>query len=398
MLYCIHSMANSAFIWHSIIVGGGASGLFCASSYQAPKLLLEHNTRTGVKLCVSGGGKCNFSNKHLSSRDYLSGAKHFCHSALAAWRPEHFIHLLEEEHIAFDELENGQLFAQDARKIAAALHRRALQHNTDIRCRCEVVKAKQENGLFRLETSAGTFYTSHLIIATGGLSYPQLGATGFAFRTAQELGLRCTELRPALVGLRVPLEMRPLCRQLVGSSTAVQITVGKHTETGPLLFTHEGISGPAVLQISLYWQEGQSVQVNFLPEINAVDFLRQHKNSTAYFSKLFAPWLHTKIAKTLLADKDVRAADAKKEILLEATQRLQAFSFVPAATSGYTRSEVTAGGVDCSQFRPGTLECKTIPGLFYIGEALDVTGRLGGYNLHWAWASAAAAARALATR
>ncbi len=392
-------MANSArFIWHSIIVGGGASGLFCASSYGAPKLLLEHNEHPGAKLAVTGGGKCNFSNLYVSKRDYFSQSKHFSHAALAAFRPQDFIHLLEEEKIPFDTLSNGQLFARNARAITQMLISRAKHNHTDIRCKTEVLKIHRERDFFRLETSRGIFYTANLVLATGGLSYPALGATGFAFRTAQELGLPVVPLRPALAGLRVPAPLKPLCRQLAGNSLTAAITLGKHTELGSLLFTHEGISGPVVLQTSLYWQEGQAIRVNFLPDIQVADFLQEHKKEKSCFSKILSSRINAKIVKTLLADKDVPAAEAKKDVLLAAAQMLNAFSFIPSGTSGYTRAEVTAGGIDTTVFYPATMECKRLPGLFCIGEALDVTGRLGGYNLHWAWASAAAAARTLAQR
>ena len=400
LLYCIYnSMANSArFIWHSIIVGGGASGLFCASKYAAPKLLLEHNARPGAKLAVTGGGKCNFSNLNVTERDYVCQSKHFCHAALAAFRPRDFICILEEEKIPFDTLQNGQLFAQNAREITQLLVRCARTQNTDIRCKTEVLKIQKENGLFRVTTSEGTFYTANLVLATGGLSYPDLGATGFAFRTAQELGLNLVPLRPALAGLRAPDPLKTWCRQLAGNSIEAEITVGKRIEKGSLLFTHEGFSGPAVLQASLYWQEAMPLRINFLPGTDVLAWLQKNKNNTACFSKILAEFLPAKIAKTLLQENDVRAADAKKETLLAAARRLNALSFQPTGTSGYTRAEVTAGGVDTVQFSPASMECKSIAGLFYIGEALDVTGRLGGYNLHWAWASAAAAARALARR
>ncbi len=391
------NMAKSAdFVWHSIIIGGGAAGLFCAASYRTPKLLLEHNPRTGLKVSVSGGGKCNFSNTSVSERNYIGRHKHFAQPALAAWKPQDFIRLLEEEHIPFEEKENGQLFARSAPEIAALLERRARQNNTDIRCNSEVLQVSTENHLFHIQTSQGILRAAHIVIATGGLSYPELGASGFAFRTARELGLQCTTLRPALVGLRAAANWRGIFRQLAGISLEAEIRIGKHKERGPILFTHEGISGPAILQSSLYWREGESIQINFLPVLDVRKFLQENKNQPVCFSKLLSAHINVKAVKALLAEYDVRACDAKRNTLQEAAQRLNYFSFTPISTAGYTRAEVTAGGVDTAQFCPHTLECKTLPGLFYIGEALDVTGRLGGYNLHWAWASAAAAARALA--
>lgn len=385
-------------IWHSIIVGGGASGLMCAGSYAAPKLLIEHNVRLGAKLAVTGGGKCNFTNLSVRAADYESARKHFCKNALAAFKPQDFIRLLDAEKIPYHEKEAGQLFAQDAREIVRLLQRRARQNNTTFSCSTQALKISREKDLFCVETSKGKFYAGNVVVASGGLSYPALGATGFAFQTAKSLGLQTAALRPALVSLSAPAPWRRICRELAGNSCPAQITAGKHVEEGQLLFTHDGVSGPVVLQTSLYWREGETVRVNFLPGTDAENFLRARKNETVRFSKLLRGLLPEKIAKTLLQELDARAADAPKETLLAAAARLNRFEFVPSGTGGYTRAEVTAGGVDAGEINPSTMQCKAIPGLFFIGEALDVTGRLGGYNLHWAWASAFCAAKALAAR
>lgn len=383
-------------IWHSIIVGGGASGLMCAGSFPARKLLLEHNARPGAKLNVTGGGKCNFTNLRVTPADYESARKHFCKNALAAYAPQDFIALLQKEKIPFYEKEAGQLFTYDAREITRLLERRAKANNTVFSCSTRVLHITREDGLFCAQTSRGKFYALRLVLATGGLSYPALGATGFTFQAARALGLTTEPPRPALVGLNAPDPWRRVCRALAGNTTAAEVTAGKRTEKGRLLFTHDGVSGPAVLQASLSWKEGESVRVNFLPGTDAREFLQKHKNEPALFSKILSPLIAPKIAKALLGELDARASDAPKDALAKAAARLNAFSFVPYGTGGYTRAEVTAGGVDVGQINPSTMQCKNIPGLFVIGEALDVTGRLGGYNLHWAWASAACAAKALA--
>ena len=370
----------------------------CAGSYRTPKLLLEHNTQTGAKLAVSGGGKCNFTHLNLSERDYLCSGKHFCHNALAAFTPFDFVQLLQQAAIPFTETEPGRLFARSAKEVAEFLHRRARQNHTEITTSVQVLSLKKEKDIFCIQTSSGNIFSRYVVLATGGLSYPQLGASGFAYQTARALGLEVTELRPALAGFCAPEPVRSVCRALAGNSLEAEVSVGKRTEKGALLFTHEGVSGPAVMQVSLYWQEGQSVCINLLPGKEAETLLRAHKNEPLLFSRILSPVLSPKIAKIWLKECDVRASDATNISLRAAAQKLNRFEFIPTQTTGFSRAEATAGGIDVRQIRPATMECKTVPGLFVIGEALDVTGRLGGYNLHWAWASAAAAAKELRNR
>ena len=382
-------------VWHTIIIGGGAAGLFCAGCFGAEKLLLEHNTQPGQKLNVTGGGKCNFTNLFVSPRHYVSQSKHFCHNALAAFAPQVFMRLLQQNNIPFEEKEDGKLFAQKATDITRLLIRRAKDRNTHIRTGVEVLKITKENQLFCVYTSAGVFQSNNLVLASGGLSYPALGASGFTAKAANQLGLKLIMQRPALVSLTAPKQWRSLCRSLAGNSLPAEVRLAKHKEEGSLLFTHEGFSGPVILQSSLYWQEGEKVRINLLPSCNVADFLQKHKNETAVFSKILSSFINPRLCRTWLGPLDVKACEAKKETLQKAALHLNDFTFVPAATGGYTRAEVTAGGIDCGLFDPHTMQCKSVEGLFVIGEALDVTGRLGGYNLHWAWASAAAAGKCL---
>ena len=382
-------------IWHSIIVGAGAAGLFCAGSFSAPKLVLEHNDRAGKKLSVTGGGKCNFTNLFLSARDYLSSHPHFCKNALAAFRPEHFTELLTQAKIPFYEKEKGQLFTHDAKEIVRFLQRRAREQNTTFSFNTQVLSVQKENHLFRVQTSKGIFYAYHVIMACGGISYPALGATAFAFQSAQALGLAVQPLRPALVGFRLPEPYKRICRTLTGNSLPVSVKTQTRQEEGQLLFTHEGISGPAVLQASLFYQEGEEILIDFVPQIDILDFLKKNKNKKESFSKILADFIAPKIAKALLQDLDVPACQADKQTLLQAAERLNRFTCVPTGTAGYTKAEVTAGGLDPREIDPRSMQSKKIEGLFFIGEVLDVTGRLGGFNLHWAWASAYLCAQAL---
>ena len=381
--------------WHTIIVGAGAAGLFCAGSFATPKLVLEHNNKPGKKLAVTGGGKCNFTNIHVSASDYVSNHKHFCKNALSAFKPQHFIRLLEEQKIPFYEKEAGQLFTYDAKEIVRLLEKRARRQNTTFSYNTQVLAVGQDKNGFKIQTSKGIFYTENLVIAAGGLSYPALGAGGFAAQAARSFNIDVIEQRPALVGMRAPEPLRSLCKISAGNSLTAQVSVGKHIETGQLLFTHEGFSGPVMMQSSLFWQEGEKITINFLPTMDLEKFLKENKNSSDLFSKLLTPFLPVKFTKNWLAASDVCAANAKKETLLAAAKKINRFEFIPAGTAGFTRAEVTAGGADCAAFHPSTFEHKKIPGLFFIGESLDIAGRLGGYNLHWAWASAHACAEAL---
>lgn len=381
-------------IWHTIIIGAGASGLFCAGSFAAPKLVLEHNKYAGAKLNITGGGKCNFTHLPISERDYVCQQKHFVHSVLAAFTPAKIIHLLEEAHIPFTRQENGCLFAKNARDITQLLFQRAKENNTSFSFNTEVLQILRENNLFTVRTSKGLFYAHHVVVASGGLSYPQLGASGFAGQTAQSFKLPVVKLRPALVGLRVDKKWRERCRLLAGNSLPVQMNIKQHQEEGSLLFTHEGFSGPAVLQSSLYWQEGEKMIINFCPSLEVLSYLKEHKQDNRTISKILADFIPVKIAKTLLQENDVKMPDATKQQLVQASQAINHFEFTPVGTAGYTQAEVTAGGIDTKSLDT-YLQCKTLPGLFFIGEAVDVTGRVGGYNLHWAWASAYTAAQAL---
>ena len=382
--------------YHTVIIGAGASGLMCAGSFNARKLLIDHNPRPGAKLAVSGGGKCNFSNLNITAAHYTSQNKHFCKNALAAYKNTDFLKLLDENCVPWQQLPSGQLFAQNAQDIVRLLVRRAQQANTYFKLNTQALGIKKDGqGLFIVQTSRGNIKAQNLVLACGGLSFPSLGAGPFGVQAARAMGLNIIEPSPALAGFTFPRALKQHTAPLAGNSLPVQIRCGKFTYMGPLLFTHEGISGPAVLQTSLFWHEGEQVTVNFLPGTDALAFLREHKNTAKHFSALLAEKISPKIAKALLAEADVPAANATTAHLHLAAQRLNAFVFVPEGTAGWTKAEVTRGGVDTKEINPSTMQCRRIPGLFITGELLDVTGMLGGYNLQWAWSSGRAAAKAL---
>lgn len=381
--------------FHTVIIGGGASGLFCAGSFDARKLVLDHNTRPGAKVSISGGGKCNFSNLHLSAQDYLCTQKHFPKNALAAFTPTDFTTLLDTAHIPYAEREEGQLFAQSAHEIVQFLVTRAKRRHTNFRLDTQSLSVQKTDTGFVVQTSKGPVGAQQVVLACGGLSYPALGASPFGKKVAQQFGLSFVEQRPALCGLTLPKNIRPSFALLAGNSTPVTVHTGKYSFNGSLLFTHEGVSGPAVLQTSLFWQPQEPVKIDFLPGTDALQFFYQHKNETRPISRVLAEKLPPKITKTLLGALDKPLCDISKNDLQSAAASLNHFTFIPQGTAGYTKAEVTAGGVDTAEINPHTFECKKVKGLYIIGELLDVTGRLGGFNLHWAWASAYACAQAL---
>ena len=381
---------------HTAIIGGGAAGLFCAGSFPAAKLVLEQNTVPAAKVRVSGGGKCNFSNRFAAAADYLSQSPHFCKNALAAFGPEDFLRLLAQNRIPFEERAQGRLFALDAQEIGRFLVRRAAQNNTLIRTGVRVQSVAAQDGGFLVQTSQGPVRAQRVVLAAGGLSFPDLGGGNTSFKLARALGLPVTPLRPALCGLAFPKALRERFCALAGNSLTACVQTGCKKFTGDLLFTHEGISGPSVLNASLYWCEGQAVHINFLPACDAGALFQAQKNTARTLSAALKDRLPAKIAKTILAPLPDNLSDAKKATLVQAARLLNDFCFIPERSAGYTKAEVTAGGVDCTAVHAHTMECKHVRGLYIIGEALDVTGRLGGFNLQWAWSSAMAAARSLA--
>ncbi len=382
--------------YHTVIIGAGASGLFCAGSFNAPKIILDHNRVPGVKLGVSGGGKCNFTNRFATSANYLSQRKHFCKNALAAFKPTDFVHLLQEQNISYEERNHGQLFAHKAQDIVQFLVKRAKQANTDFSLCTQVFGIEQGPAGFMVRTSSGLLQAQHVVLATGGLSYPVLGAGPFGIQMARQFNLSVIEQRPALCGLTFPKELRPLCKALAGNSTRATVQINKHTYTEQLLFTHEGISGPAVLSASLRWKEGEPVQLNLLPDLDILAWLSAHKTVNKKVSALLN--LPGHMAQIWLGCLDRPLANASKQDLQEIVKQLTRFQFIPTGTSGYTKAEVTAGGIDTQEINPSTFEVKKVPDLYIIGELLDVTGELGGFNLHWAWASGYCAGQDLAKK
>jgi predicted Rossmann fold flavoprotein len=400
-----------------VVVGAGAAGLFCAG--QAGQrglkvLLLDHSDKLAEKIRISGGGRCNFTNRELEPaaphKHFLGGNPNFCRSALSRYTPQDFIALVQRHGIAFHEKHKGQLFGDHSaddfiRMLVAECDTGAVTRWQP--CSVKGIRACDDPGgaRYELETDRGPVRSRNVVIATGGLSIPKIGATDFGYRIAKQFGLRLVEPRPALVPLTFDGQAWAPYSQLAGLALPVRIETGekKHRMAfhEDLLFTHRGLSGPAVLQISSYWREGQPIRIDLAPNVDLREALLQAK---ARSRKLVANELAT-LVPSRLADAWVQQDVAWQKPISEATdkaltslaERLSRWELVPTGTEGYRKAEVTAGGVDTRDLSSQTLESKQ-PGLFFIGEVVDVTGWLGGYNFQWAWASGHACAQALAAQ
>ncbi len=372
----------------SIIIGAGASGLMCAAHIadEGSVLILEKQPQIAAKVKISGGGRCNFTNLGAAAANYLCTNKHFVKSALARFTPQDIVKIMQQNHLKFEERQNGQLFAFSAADVVGMLWKRCAEKKVKLQTNCEINQVSKVNDIFRIETNCGVFASENLIVASGGVSYPKIGATDFGYKIAGQFGHKIINPHPALVGLTAPADMRSFFSESAGISVPAAITVNKKKICGDLLFTHLGISGPAVLNASLYWQNGQTLYIDFL---NGQSFEKlAEQQSKKNVSQILSMVLPAKLAKRLAGGLDCNIenlSNKNKQIL---NDRLNHFAFTPQKTMGFDRAEVTAGGVDVGQISSQTMESKLCPHLFFIGEVLDVTGELGGFNLHWAWASA----------
>lgn len=384
----------------AIVLGAGAAGLMCAArAGQRGRrvLLLERAATPGKKILISGGGRCNFTNIGAGPANYLSANPHFAKSALARYTARDFLALVESHGIAWHEKTLGQLFCDgSAKQIVAMLLEECAKGEVDLRCGEEIASVEQAGG-FTVTTQSGRFRAPSLVIATGGPSIPKMGASGYAYDLARQFGLKVVEPRPALVPLTLGGE-EVLFRDISGVSSAVVTSAGKARFAEAALFTHRGLSGPAILQASSYWRPGEPLFVDFLPDESG-DFLLDAKRA-APRSTLRA-WLRERLPARLadiLAERlglEVEFGNAPDKALRGAGERLKRWTFQPNGTEGFAKAEVTVGGIATAELSSKTMEAKRVPGLYAIGEAVDVTGWLGGYNFQWAWASGVAAGEAL---
>ena len=385
-----------------IILGAGAAGLFCAGlAGQRGKrvALLDHADAPGKKILISGGGRCNFTNLQTAPERYLSENPHFARSALSRYTPADFIALVERYGIAWHEKTLGQLFCDgSAKQIVAMLMEECAAGGVDLRCGQPVGGVEHGDGMFRVAYGAQTLAAPALVIATGGSSIPKMCASGFAYDLARRFGLKVVQPRPALVPLTLSGE-DALFRELSGVAADVVARAGKVRFREAALFTHRGLSGPAILQVSSYWRPGEAIAIDFLPDL-APGWLTAAKRERprAHLPRVLGALLPDRLAGRLseLLALDSELGQTQDKVLRAAEARLQQWSFTPSGSEGFAKAEVTAGGISTAVLSSRTMEAKGMSGLFAIGEAVDVTGWLGGYNFQWAWASAHAAATALA--
>lgn len=379
-----------------IIIGGGAAGLFCA--IEAGKrgrrvLVIEHAGSVGKKIAISGGGRCNFTNLYTSPENYLSANPHFCKSALARYTPADFLALVEKHGIAYHEKKLGQLFCDgSAHELINLLLDECQNANVEIRTSCHVRRVHREQ-TFIVETNQGDFAAASLVVATGGLSIAPLGATDFGYKLAAQFGLKIEATRPALVPFTFGARKLAELKALSGISLDVNAECLDASFRENMLLTHRGMSGPAILQISSYWQPGAPVSIDLLPQLDAHKILLEKQSSEIELANLLAQHLPRRFAHAwceLYAPSRPMNHYATKT-LAEVAERLHNWQLIPDGTEGYKKAEVTAGGVSTDELSAKTMEAKRVPGLYFIGEVVDVTGHLGGYNFQWAWASGFAA-------
>ena len=392
----------------AVVIGAGAAGLFCAGiagQRGLRVLLLDHAAKVAEKIRISGGGRCNFTNRDAGPAQFLSDNPHFCRSALARYTPADFIALVQRHRIAFHEKHKGQLFCDDSSEdIIAMLLRECEAGQVLHRQPCAVHAVRRGGTGYELDTDAGTVSTPQVVVATGGLSIPKIGASDFGHRLARQFGHTLVDTRPALVPLTFDSADWAPFASLAGVALPVAIETGTGKARGhfleDLLFTHRGLSGPAVLQISSYWRPGQALRIDLCPEHNVAATLAAAKSSTRRnLGNSLAQHLPQRLADAWLAAAGLPADRPLPEVrdrdLQALGERLRRWSLTPSGTEGYKKAEVTLGGVNTRELNSQTMESQLAPGLHFIGEVVDVTGWLGGYNFQWAWASAHACAQAL---
>lgn len=397
-----------------IVIGGGAAGLMCAA--EAGKLgksvaILDHANKVGKKILMSGGGRCNFTNYFIEPSNYLSHNPHFCKSALSRYTQYDFIELVTRYNLEYHEKTLGQLFCDHkAKDILNILLSECELGGVEVTTECSIEKVDKIEGdgeyRFLLHTSMGAYRCKSLVVASGGLSIPTMGATGFGYDLAKQFGLRITAREASLVPFTFKGELLSLAQSLAGVALPVDISCNDQSFKEALLFTHKGISGPAVLQISNYWYTGNKIEINFLPNIDLADQITQWQTEkskselTTLLSRLMpkrfvVAWLAAEHGKACAAETIAKKniAELSRSDIEAIAQLFNAWQCTPTGTEGYKTAEVTRGGVNTDDVSSKTFEAKQVPGLFFIGEVLDVTGWLGGFNFQWAWASGYCAAQ-----
>ncbi len=386
-----------------VIVGGGAAGLMCAQvagRRGRRVLVIEHANRVGKKILMSGGGRCNFTNTGTTPAQFLSSNPHFCKSALARYTPADFIEMVERHGIAFHEKELGQLFCDDSSKqIVKMLLDECADAGARIETGCKVDHVEHGAGGFSIRTSLGTFAAPALIIASGGLSIPSMGASGFGYAIARQFGHAVLPTRAGLVPLTLTGSHSEHLSDLSGVALPVEVSSNGQSFRNAMMVTHRGVTGPAILQISSYWQPGDDLRIDLLPDSDAFAALQAQAQARpaaelkTVLSDLLPRRLAQRLCEVWLASRPMR--QYRERDLREIATQLQEWPLVASGTEGYRTAEVTLGGVDTDELSSSTMQSRHAPGLYFIGECVDVTGWLGGYNFQWAWASGHAAGMAV---
>jgi predicted Rossmann fold flavoprotein len=377
------------------IIGAGAAGMmaaFTAGRRGRSVVVLDHAKAPGEKIRISGGGRCNFTNIHAGPKNYLSENPHFAKSALARYTPADFIAMVDRHKIAWHEKTLGQLFCDDsARDIIRMLLEEMRAVHVEMKLSCEITEVEKGADGFRLATTEGPILATSLVVACGGKSIPKMGATGFAYRLAEQFGLPVTETRPALVPLTLEPNLLGELSELAGVAVDADVSCGKTRFREALLFTHRGLSGPSILQISSFWREGDEILLTLQPDVDFLGTLKAAKreNGRQQVQTVLSQQLPKRLAQYLTdaAKLERPLADLPDKALSSLAERIRRWPIKPAGSEGYRTAEVTLGGVDTAALDGRTMQAKTVPGLYFIGECVDVTGWLGGYNFQWAWAS-----------
>jgi predicted Rossmann fold flavoprotein len=384
-----------------VIIGAGAAGLMCALTAAArgrQVLLIDHSNKAGKKILMSGGGRCNFTNMYTDPANFFSQNPHFCKSALARYTPWDFIAMVSQHGVPYHEKKLGQLFCDNkSREILEMLLEECRQAGVDLHLSTSVQQIEKTEAGYLLSTDLGPIASPSLVVATGGLSIPTLGATGFGYEIARQFGHNVLATRAGLVPFIITDQLKDLCAELSGTSVACLVSCNDQSFRENILFTHRGLSGPAILQISSFWHPGDAVEINLLPDHDALEWLQGQQSARPNSElKTLLGEVFTKRMATLLADNWFTSKPMKQYTpaeLREIADKLGAWQVVPAGTEGYRTAEVTLGGVDTRDVSSKTMESLKSRGLYFVGEVLDVSGHLGGFNFQWAWASGYAAAQ-----